>query len=65
MKKPKKLSKCPFCDGTDIHILKCCGNWYYKCSKCNEEFTTTESDTISLKTSVGKKIIKTDEQQEQ
>lgn len=49
MKKPKKLTECPFCDGTDIHLLRIFGNWYYKCSKCKEEFTTTESDTISLK----------------
>lgn len=23
-------------------------HWFYKCGKCNEEFTTTESDTLSL-----------------
>lgn len=49
MEKPKQINDCPFCDSNKVDLLFD-KYWYYKCSKCNEEFTTTESDTISIET---------------
>jgi putative zinc finger/helix-turn-helix YgiT family protein len=55
----KKKIECPYCDGTaNLHreakeityrkdVFKIIAH-YYKCEKCQEEFTTTEADTISL-----------------
>ena len=55
----KKVIECPYCDGNAIlhketkelnyrkEVFKILAH-YYKCEKCAEEFTTTESDTISL-----------------
>lgn len=55
----KKKIDCPYCDGSaNLHkeakelryrkeVFKIVAH-YYKCEKCDEEFTTTESDTISL-----------------
>jgi putative zinc finger/helix-turn-helix YgiT family protein len=51
--------ECPYCDGMAVlmkqpreltyrkEVFKIIEH-FYKCEKCNEEFTTTESDTISL-----------------
>ncbi|HWB94190.1 MAG TPA: type II TA system antitoxin MqsA family protein [Puia sp.] len=51
--------ECPFCEGiADLHkepkeityrkdVFKILAH-FYKCNKCQEEFTTTEADTISL-----------------
>ena len=55
----KKKMECPYCDGmADLkkeakdltyrkEVFKIMAH-YYKCEKCQEQFTTTESDTISL-----------------
>jgi len=62
MKKPKDLPimKCPFGCDVDIELLQepqkftskgkiyKGKRWLYKCPKCKESFTTTESDTISM-----------------
>lgn len=51
--------ECPFCDGRAtikkrLRQMKYkCGKFtvnaeYYKCDKCNEEFTTTELDTKTI-----------------
>ena len=61
--KPKEISQCPFCGEHTItlvkdkrrHISKNSSGmlegwwWVYKCDSCKEGFTSTESDTISLK----------------
>jgi len=55
----KQIIECPYCDGNanlhrevkEISYRKDVFNTmthFYKCDRCNEEFTTTESDTISL-----------------
>lgn len=55
----KQRIECPYCDGVAIlqkeakelayrkEIFKIVAH-FYKCEKCGEEFTTTETDTISL-----------------
>jgi hypothetical protein len=55
-----KIKECPFGCGGEIELkqdyqkFSAKGNvyegkrWIYKCNKCNEGFTTTESDTISM-----------------
>ena len=55
----KKKIECPYCDGSaNLHreakeityrkdVFKIMAH-FYKCEKCQEEFTTTEADTISL-----------------
>ncbi len=55
----KKKIECPYCDGTaNLHkeakeltyrkdVFKIVAH-FYKCEKCEEEFTTTEADTIGL-----------------
>jgi putative zinc finger/helix-turn-helix YgiT family protein len=55
----RKKIECPYCDGTaSLHleakeityrkeVFKIVAH-FYKCEKCQEEFTTTEADTISL-----------------
>src|SRR5688500_10288940 len=55
----KKKIECPYCDGrANLHkdvkeinyrkdVFKIVAH-FYKCEKCQEEFTTTEADTISL-----------------
>lgn len=55
----KKIIECPYCDGIarlekidrvltykkeDFNVVE----HFYKCQKCSEEFTTTETDTISI-----------------
>ena len=55
---PKELD-CAFCDGIaklktkDIilyvkGIAKQSTQYYYQCDKCNESFTTTESDELTI-----------------
>ena len=55
----KQKIECPYCDGTanlqkeakELNYRKDTFKivaHFYKCGKCNEEFTTTEADTISL-----------------
>ena len=55
----KQKIECPYCDGTanlqkeakELNFRKDAFKivaHFYKCEKCNEEFTTTEADTISL-----------------
>lgn len=55
----KQKIECPYCDGTanlqkeakELNYRKDAFKivaHFYKCEKCNEEFTTTEADTISL-----------------
>lgn len=50
--KPKEISKCPICGEVGIKLLfrdfLQTKYWYYKCTKCDSQFTTTESDIISL-----------------
>lgn len=60
--KPKEIKTCPFCQQETvtlqtrkmkhIHNNKLTEgiNYVYLCSSCKEEFTSTESDTISQKT---------------
>ena len=55
----KKILECPFCDG-NATLIKYSKELiyrkesfdvvehFYKCGSCNEEFTTTETDTITL-----------------
>lgn len=55
----KKVIECPYCDG-QAHLQKQSRELtyrkevfgihahFYQCAKCNEEFTTTETDTISI-----------------
>lgn len=64
MEKPKELKfkKCPFGCDTDIELIKesqtfatkggvyVGERWLYKCPSCNQGFTTTDSDTISMAT---------------
>lgn len=58
----KELPGCPFCEGINTVVLNkeqrtltvkgipIEGDyWIYTCSSCKEGFTTTESDTLSLK----------------
>lgn len=62
-KKPAKIRNCAVCGennkvkllNKDYHYYSQEKNieysgkvWYYTCESCGEEFTTTESDTISL-----------------
>lgn len=60
MSLPEELD-CPFCDGTSkLHnknqpyVFKGVKRngvlYFYKCEECDESFTTTESDTLSLST---------------
>ncbi len=63
MNNPVEINKCPFCGDTNVildkrkfkhipinnptHIYD--GEWwFYKCNNCKEQFTTTESDEISM-----------------
>ena len=60
MAKPKEISFCPSCGGK-LKLIKSkvqhgsgimsffFDKWTYDCSKCDLEFTTTESDTITMK----------------
>ncbi|MBK7883908.1 MAG: hypothetical protein IPJ81_08950 [Chitinophagaceae bacterium] len=55
----KKVIECPYCDGYANlekqtkelsyrkELFKVIEH-FYKCNKCNEEFTTTETDTVTL-----------------
>jgi hypothetical protein len=55
----KKIDECPFCEGQailetqkrDLVYRKesfCINQYYYKCAKCKEEYTTNEADEVSL-----------------
>ena len=55
----KKIIECPICDGTaDLHSEKKkrifrkeefeITEYFYLCNKCNEEFTTTDSDEVTI-----------------
>lgn len=60
--KPKEIKTCPFCEENTVTLqqkkMKHIHNgkltegnyWVYQCLTCQEEFTSTESDTISQKT---------------
>lgn len=60
MKKPKEIESCPLCSSkielklktidipTRYKTYKDCEYWVYCCDSCDNEFTTTESDTISM-----------------
>lgn len=64
METPKEIKICPFCEKETVnmiikdfkHITRKTNKitqgkfWVYKCESCSEEFTSTESDTISQKT---------------
>ena len=62
MKKPVTIWGCPFCEYKEelkliIEKVKKLAKskmyhswfWKYKCPECDEKFTTTESDELSLK----------------
>ncbi|WP_438423104.1 hypothetical protein [Aquimarina macrocephali] len=70
MKTPKELKfkQCPFGCDCDYELVKedqkftSNGNvyqgkrWVYKCPECKKQFTTTESDTISMQNLKNKKL---------
>lgn len=47
---PKQITDCPFCGKSNVKLIRDDENtyWIYACPDCKEQFTTTESDTISM-----------------